>query len=105
MDEIERNESATRISPLTLTAQNPSLNAPEIQAMISRDRAEHDRLKQARIRRLHAIRRRLEEEEDNPRTATRLNGVIEELDHLEKASDPDPATFSTLHEYRTNTAD
>ena len=72
--------------------------------MISRDRAEHDRLKQARIRRLHAIRRRLEDEEDNPRTATRLNRIIEELDYLDKTADPDPAIVTTLHEYRTNTA-
>ncbi len=104
LDEIERNESATRITPLSQTVQNPSLNTPEIQAMISRDRAEHDRLKQARIRRLHAIRRRLEDEEDNPRTAMRLNGIIEELDYLDKAADPDPAIVTTLHEYRTNTA-
>lgn len=104
LDEIERNESVTRISPLAQTVQNPSLNAPEIQAMISRDRAEYDRLKQARIRRLHAIRRRLEEE-DNPRMVIRLNRIIEELDYLDRAADPDPATVTTLHEYRTNTAD
>ncbi len=73
---------------------------PSVVALVDRDRAEHDRLLQARIRRLHAIRRRLEPDAAEPRVARRLGRVADELGQLQSLPPPAAAEVRLMHEYR-----
>ena len=49
---------------------------------------------------MHAIRRRLEPDDDDPKVASRLARVIQELDDLQAMPAPEPATAVAMHEYR-----
>ena len=51
---------------------------------------------------MHAIRRRLEPDDDDPKVASRLARVIQELDDLQTMRAPEPATTMAMHEYRVD---
>ncbi len=100
LDRIGSSDSPTAIGPLSGDSSGSISTHPDVQALIDRDRAEHERLRQARIRRMHAIRRRLEPDDDDPKVASRLARIIQELDDLQSMPAPEPATAVAMHEYR-----
>ena len=100
LDRIGSSDSPTAIGPLPGDSSDRIATHPDVQALIDRDRAEHERLRQARIRRMHAIRRRLEQDDDDPKVASRLARVMQELDDLQAMPAPEPATAVAMHEYR-----
>ena len=102
LDRIESSGTPTVIGPLPGDSSDRIATHPGVQALVDRDRAEHERLRQARIRRMHAIRRRLEPDDDDPKVASRLARVIQELDDLQAMPAPEPATAVAMHEYRAD---
>ena len=95
---IEEGKLETNISPLSGDISFVS-SRKEVQALIDRERAEYNRLKDAKIRRLHAIKRRLEEEEDDSEISERIEKIDQELDRMENEPIPEPAKVNLVHQY------
>ena len=69
---------------------------------MKRDGAEHERLLRRDIRRLHAIRIRLEESSGGDDEDDRVRRIAEKISELEELPGPSVPKVSVLHRYRAN---